>query len=126
LGADVIFERSRATVTRDHPLARDFRRIEARLLAAVCAIDDDPHLVREGIIYLWAIAITGTGPFSYQWLLNGVAISAVAGGTVNPYVINTVLASHAGQLHDADYRRHRSNLRRGAGRALRSALSRLT
>lgn len=42
------------------------------------------------------IPVTGTGPFSYQWFRNGTAIPAASGGAVNPYVVNTVTAAHAG------------------------------
>lgn len=43
--------------------------------------------------FVLPISVTGTGPFTYQWLLNGVAIS---GATANPYVLNTVTAAAAG------------------------------
>jgi hypothetical protein len=39
------------------------------------------------------ISITGTGPFSYQWFLNG---NAIAGATSNPYVIDSLTAAAAG------------------------------
>jgi hypothetical protein len=39
------------------------------------------------------IPVIGTGPFSFQWFLNG---NAIAGATANPYVVNTVTAAHAG------------------------------
>ena len=39
------------------------------------------------------VPVTGTGPFTFQWLLNGVSIP---GATANPYVLAAVSASHAG------------------------------
>lgn len=39
------------------------------------------------------IAVSGGGTYAYQWFLNGVAI---AGATANPYVIESVRATHAG------------------------------
>lgn len=39
------------------------------------------------------IAVNGGGTYTYQWFLNGVAI---AGATANPYVIESVRATHAG------------------------------
>lgn len=46
--------------------------------------------------FVLPIPVTGTGPFTFQWFLNGTAISAANGGTANPYVVNTVTAAHAG------------------------------
>ncbi len=43
--------------------------------------------------FVLPISVTGAGPFTYQWFLNGVAI---AGATANPYVVNTVTAANAG------------------------------
>jgi len=43
--------------------------------------------------FVLPITITGTGPFAYQWFLNGVAIN---GATSNPYILNTVSAVNAG------------------------------
>jgi hypothetical protein len=43
--------------------------------------------------FVLPISVTGTGPFAYQWFLNGVLIT---GATANPYVINAVTAAHAG------------------------------
>ncbi len=39
------------------------------------------------------VSITGVGPFSYQWYLNGNLIN---GATANPYVINSLTAAAAG------------------------------
>ncbi|MES2696294.1 MAG: LamG-like jellyroll fold domain-containing protein [Verrucomicrobiota bacterium] len=39
------------------------------------------------------IPVTGTGPFTYQWFLNGTLIQ---GATANPYVVNSVTAATAG------------------------------
>lgn len=43
--------------------------------------------------FVMPITVTGTGPFTYQWFLNGVAVS---GATANPYVVNSVTAASAG------------------------------
>lgn len=39
------------------------------------------------------ISITGTGPFTYQWYLNGLAIT---NSNVNPYVVETLTSGAAG------------------------------
>ncbi len=39
------------------------------------------------------ITVSGTGPFTYQWFLNGALIN---GATANPFVLPTVLISSAG------------------------------
>ncbi len=49
--------------------------------------------VIPGARFVIPITVTGTGPFTYQWFLNGVAIS---GATANPYVVNSVTAANAG------------------------------
>lgn len=46
--------------------------------------------------FVLPIPVSGTGPFTFQWFLNGTAISAANGGTVNPYVVNAVTAAAGG------------------------------
>ncbi|HEY1108236.1 MAG TPA: LamG-like jellyroll fold domain-containing protein, partial [Opitutaceae bacterium] len=46
--------------------------------------------------FVLPIPVSGTGPFTFQWFLNGTAISASAGGTANPYVVNSVTAAASG------------------------------
>ncbi len=43
--------------------------------------------------FVMPISVTGTGPFTFQWLLNG---NVIAGATANPYVVNSVTAANAG------------------------------
>lgn len=43
--------------------------------------------------FVLPITVTGSGSFTFQWFLNGLAIS---GATSNPYVINSVTAANAG------------------------------
>ena len=46
--------------------------------------------------FVLPIPVTGTGPFTYQWFLNGVAINAAVGGTANPFVLPAVTVAHQG------------------------------
>jgi hypothetical protein len=43
--------------------------------------------------FVLPVTVLGTGPFTYQWLLNG---SVIAGATANPYIVSSVTAANAG------------------------------
>lgn len=51
-----------------------------------------PRLALGGRLVL-PVTLAGVGPFTYQWYLNGVAIS---GATVNPYVLERVTSGSGG------------------------------
>lgn len=59
-----------------------------QILAAPASIS-----VAEGQAANFAVAVSGTGPFSYQWLKNGVAL---AGGTSAAFTLSPVTAADAG------------------------------
>jgi ELWxxDGT repeat protein len=59
-----------------------------QILAAPASIS-----VAEGQAANFAVAVSGTGPFTYQWLKNGVA---VAGGTAAAFTLSPVTANDIG------------------------------
>jgi len=52
-----------------------------------------PQTVRVGTTVSFAVAISGTGPFSYQWMLNG---SNIVGATSSIFSLTNAQLSHGG------------------------------